>query len=133
MACEVVRAWHGVNLVWNDYVYKKDRLYRTNQHWRCTVSGCLGRLHTDLADPPVVGKNVQHNHIADEELARSRKTKDELCTAAQQRPLVPLSNLYNCGLLFKSVFRGPIMNYNNIAPIDHKFSICPYRPVIHLA
>ena len=93
MACEVVRAWRGVNLIWNDYVYKKDRLYRTKQHWRCTVSGCPGRLHTDLADPPVVVKNVQHNHIADEELARSRKTKDELCTAAQQRPLVPLSKV----------------------------------------
>ena len=40
-----------------------------------------------LADPPVVMKTVQHNHVADEELTRSRKTKEELCTAAQQRPL----------------------------------------------
>ena len=57
------------------------------------MSGCPGRLHTDLAAPPVVVKDVQYNHIADEELARSRRTKEELCTAAQQRPLVPLSKV----------------------------------------
>ena len=76
-----------------DYLYKKDRLYLTKQHRRCTVSGCSGRLHTDLADPPVVINDVQQNHIADEELTRSRKTKEELCTAAQQRPLVPPSKV----------------------------------------
>ena len=55
--------------------------------------GCPARLHTDLADPPVVVKDVQQNHNADEELARSRKTKEGLCTAAQQRPLFPLSKV----------------------------------------
>ena len=57
------------------------------------MSGCSGRLHTDLSDPPAVVKDVQHNHIADEVLTRSRRTKEELCTAAQQRPLVPLSKV----------------------------------------
>ena len=85
-------AWLGGNLICNDYLYQKDRLYPTKQHCRCTVSGCSGRcasgrLHTDLADPPGVMKNVQQNHIADEVLTRSRRTKEELCTAAQQRPL----------------------------------------------
>ena len=106
MACEVVRAFRGVNLIRNNYIYKKDRLYPTKQHWRCTLSGCPGRLHTDLADPPVVIKDVDHNHIADEELARSRKTKDELCTAAQQRPLVSLSKV---STHFKSLQRVPVI------------------------
>ena len=57
------------------------------------MSGCSGRLHTDLADPAVVVKDVQYNHIADEVLAQSRRTKEELCPAAQQHPLVPLSKV----------------------------------------
>ena len=73
------------------------------------MCGCPGRLHTDLADPPVVIKNVQHNHIADEELARSRKTKYELCTAAQQRLLVPLVPLSKVSTHFNSLQRLPVI------------------------
>ena len=57
------------------YVYKKDRLYPTKQHWRCTVSGCPRRLHTDLADPPVVVKNVKHLTIS---RMRSWRGREEL-------------------------------------------------------
>ena len=84
----------GHNLVYNNYLLKKDRTYPTKQHWRCVKKGCPGRVHTDLANPPrVLSVRGEHNHIPDEDLVYTRKMKVVLCDRAKDAPLLPLSRV----------------------------------------
>ena len=100
---ELVRSGRGTNLLLRGYALRKDRRYAAKQHWRCTMSGCPGRAHTEFSDPPIVFSSSEHNHIQDEEQMTLKRTKHTLCDAARNRPLVSLSQVsksYNTYIAF---------------------------------
>ena len=90
---ELVKFGRGVNLIHRGFIMKRDRRTQDKQYWRCTKSGCPGRLHTDFLQPPTILQSAPHGHMPDEELVRSRKVTRDLCLAAEDRPLVPLSQV----------------------------------------
>ena len=90
---QIIPFHRGVNLVYEQYLYKKDRVYAGKQHWRCVTAGCPGRAKADFSDPPLVTSSKTHNHIPDEELLRSRKLKASLCVDARATPLTSLQRV----------------------------------------
>ena len=63
---QIISFHRGVNLVYEQYLYRKDRVYAGKQHWRCVTAGCPGRAKADFSDPPLVTSSKTHNHIPDE-------------------------------------------------------------------
>ena len=64
---KVIKFGKGVNLVLNDYRYKKD-CKCGSKHWRCVMvrQGCKARLHTvgDEDNIDVINQ-TPHDHLAD--------------------------------------------------------------------
>eukprot|EP00920_Eleutheroschizon_duboscqi_P019552 GHVT01046600.1.p1 GENE.GHVT01046600.1~~GHVT01046600.1.p1 ORF type:complete len:102 (+),score=7.77 GHVT01046600.1:233-538(+) len=81
---ELVKFHRGANLLYKNYLHKKDRVYAGKQHWRCIVAGCPGRVHTDQHHLTLVLHDKDHNHMADDEMVASRKMKATLCARAKE-------------------------------------------------
>ena len=113
---QIVQSGKGTNLQLNTYLYRRDKRFATKQHWRCTVRGCWARVH---ADPPVILKESAHSHPPDDELARSKRLKTEMCKTARDTPLVPLTqvNFYT--------FITFVIDYRSVCNAVH------WRPKIH--
>ncbi|XP_070180617.1 uncharacterized protein [Littorina saxatilis] len=94
MEAEIVKSRRGMNLIFTDYVYRRDKVNGDFQHWKCTSSGCRGRLKSDFSDPPVVLKVTTHSHLPDEVEAKAIVVKAELCARARADPVTPVSQVY---------------------------------------
>ena len=91
---QIIPFHRGVNLVHEEYLYKKDRSYGCKQHWRCVTAGCHGRVKADFSNPPLVVSSKPHNHIRNEELLRSvsetceRLVRFQVCLPSYIRPRI---------------------------------------------
>ena len=90
---QMIRFKRGVNLVFNKFRYKKDRVVNDKQYWRCNLgNGCRGRVHTTgEGNSMQVVHQVEHNHLPDEaqlafaiDRAESYKNMDEQNIATDQ-------------------------------------------------
>ncbi|KAL8602885.1 hypothetical protein ACOMHN_026845 [Nucella lapillus] len=92
----LVRARGGCTLLYEEYVYRKDRASNRKRYWRCTTKGCPGRASTSIEDPPkIIGISGQHNHLPDSETCKVRRMKTELCNLAKQDPVKTSSQVYS--------------------------------------
>ena len=93
--CEIVKKGRGCNLLYNGFSFKKDRAHKNKQHWRCTVHGCAGRVHTSETNGlPTVIFSTQHSHMPDEEALTSSIAKSVLCQQAAENPCSSLRQVY---------------------------------------
>ena len=96
---QIIPFHRGVNLVHEEYLYKKDRSYGCKQHLRCVTAGCHGRVKADFSNPPLVVSSKPHNHIPNEELLRSvsetceRLVRVQLCLPSYIRPRIDVLQL----------------------------------------
>ena len=88
-----------MNLLHDRHIYRKDHLNANKQNWRCTNSGCRGRVQTDLEVPPqILAIRAEHNHIPDDGAFTSRKLKGALCREAELFPVQSLSQVERCSV-----------------------------------
>lgn len=93
---EIVKRNGGQNLLHEDFIYKRDRLFGPKQHWRCSTKGCPGRAHTiatDQPNPDVVHLQP-HNHPSDPEDVLAIRSKFRLQQLAKDNRTKPLSQIY---------------------------------------
>ena len=140
MAQIIIPFHRGVNLVYEEYLYKKDRSYGGKQHWRCVTAGCPGRAKADFSDPPLVESSKPHNHIPDEELLRSRKLKASLCVDARATPLASLQQvsvflrvmigfvcMMNVKLIWRSFFASPHLTTFPLLSLMKESLMCSFE------
>ena len=86
---QIIPFLHGVNLVYEHYLYKKDRVYAGRQHWRCVTTGCPGHVkQTSVILRWLCARKT--SHIPEEERPRSQKLKVSVCVDARATPLASL-------------------------------------------
>lgn len=98
MEAEIVKRHRGLNLIYNNYRHKKDRLHGTKLHWRCVLKGCPARVQTEgsveIGDHPTVVFFSEHSHMPDTEEIVSVKVKSKVCQLASMDLLQPLCQVY---------------------------------------
>lgn len=96
MGAEIVPKGRGFNLIYQGHRLKKNRDINGTRHWRCTESGCRGKVKTRIGEGnfPEVISSTEHNHPADDELVFTTRIKADLCHLATEDLLKPLQKIY---------------------------------------
>ena len=79
---QIIPFLHGVNLVYEHYLYKKDHVYAGRQHWRCVTTGCPGHVKTDFSDPPLVMRSKNQSHYRRRATSLAKIESVGLCRCA---------------------------------------------------
>jgi len=83
----------GVELVHDDFIFKLNKRTPTKIYWKCKVTNCSARIHTDNNNN-LLNKTSEHNHLLEPELLQVKRFRSALKERVVNET-VPIQKIYD--------------------------------------